>query len=77
MRALPAVGARLVLRHELWRYPHFIVPEGATGTITHSDEELVALRMDEVIPGAEEWDNEVHWYPRNCDDDVWRDVLPD
>jgi hypothetical protein len=71
---LPTVGERFVVKHEVWRYPHFIVEEGATGTITCSDEELVALRLDEVHEGAEEWDNELHWYPNNCDDDPWEDI---
>lgn len=69
----PAIGTRMTLLHEVWRYPHFAVPKGAAGTVVHSDEWCVALRMDEHIPGAEEWDNEVHWVPNN-DDDVYADA---
>lgn len=76
MNALPTVGERYRVAHEVWRYPHFIVPAGMTGEITCSDEELVALRMDAHIEGARDWDNELHWYPSNCDDDPWLDLIP-
>lgn len=76
MSTLPVVGERYRVAHEVWRYPHFIVEEGATGMIVESDDELVALKLDEVIEGAEEWQNELHWYPNNCDDDPWEDLVP-
>jgi hypothetical protein len=70
LRAL-RVGTRVRLRHDVWRYPHFIAPMGATGTVVgHEDSQpwTVAVRMDEHLDGAEDWDNEVHWYPTNGDD---------
>ncbi|HET7444545.1 MAG TPA: hypothetical protein VFJ57_07800 [Solirubrobacterales bacterium] len=58
---LPAVGARARLRHEIERFPHFLIEAGATGTVAEASESLIALRMDDFVPGAEEWDNEVCW----------------
>jgi hypothetical protein len=71
-----AVGSRLVLKHDVDRYPHFIAPKGATGTVVHSEwGEVFCVRMDEPIPGAEDWDNEVIWSVRDGDDPT-RDVKP-
>lgn len=61
-------GTRVALRHDIERYPHFIAPKGATGVITEADHELFAVKMDEVLVGAEDWDNEIHWYPLNEED---------
>lgn len=65
----PAVGERVRLRHDIDRYPHFIARAGATGTITDLGSpagSYISVRMDEHLPGAEEWDNEVVW--PECDD---------
>jgi len=66
--ALLAPGDRVRLIHEVWRYPHFIAEIGEAGTVTEASADLVAVRMDTPICGAEEWGNEVHWYPTNGDD---------
>jgi hypothetical protein len=58
---LPPVGARARLRVPVERFPHFQVEAGAEGTLTEATDSLVALRMEETIPGAEEWDNEICW----------------
>jgi hypothetical protein len=58
---LPAVGSRGRLRRNVDRFPHFVAQAGAAGTVTEATDALVALRMDEPLPGAEEWDNEVCW----------------
>jgi len=58
---LPPVGTRARLRHEIERFPHFLIDEGATGTVVEASATLIALRMDEFVPGAEEWDNELCW----------------
>lgn len=58
---LPAVGSRGRLLRSVDRFPHFVAGAGATGTVTEATESLIALRMDEPLPGAEEWDNEVCW----------------
>jgi hypothetical protein len=61
-------GMRLRLRHDVERYPHFIAPAGAVGTVTCVDSDVLCLRLDEHLPGAEEWDNEVVWSIRDGDD---------
>ncbi len=66
--ALPAEGTRVRLTRDVDRFPHFIAPKGAEGTVTSVDEYALCVRLDETLPGAEDWDNEVHWYPR---DDMW------
>jgi len=62
---LPPVGARARLRHVIDRYPHFSIEAGATGTVTESSDDLICLRMDRHVEGAEEWDNEVCWTPED------------
>lgn len=54
-------GARVRLQHDVERYPHFIAPEGALGTVTDIDPDFFVVRLDERVEGAEDWDNEVHW----------------
>ena len=71
IRKPPAVGARVRLKHDVDRYPHFIAPKGAEGIVVNHDPHdpaLVAVRLDEKVEGAEEWENEVHWYFPNGDD---------
>lgn len=58
---LPAVGSRGRLRRNVDRFPHFVAQAGASGTVTEATDSLIALRMDEALPGADEWDNEVCW----------------
>jgi hypothetical protein len=66
---LPRRGTRHRLTRAVERFPHFVAPVGATGTITEADEDYVCLRMDEHLPGAEEWDNEVVWSAEDdCDE---------
>lgn len=74
------VGTRVMLRHDVERYPHFIADKGMVGTVTHADEWTICVRMDERIYGAEAWDNEIVWSneawgddPASCEDFV-RDV---
>lgn len=71
---IPSVGERVRLKNDVERYPHFIARAGSVGTVTESDEELVSVRLDLPLVGAEEWENEVHWYPRNCDDVPMDDI---
>jgi len=68
VEALPPAGTRVRLTHELWRYPHFIADEGMVGTVVERSYDLFAVRMDRRLEGAEEWANEIHWYPQNCDE---------
>jgi hypothetical protein len=74
--ARPVVGARVRLRHDEDRYPHFVARAGSLGTVTESGDDLVAVRLDEPLEGAEEWSNEVHWYPSNDDREPDVEVLP-
>lgn len=60
--ALAQSWSRVVLVRDVERYPFFIAPKGSTGTIVHADAEMIAIRLDEFLPGAEEWDNEVCFY---------------
>jgi len=43
-------------------FPHFKIKKGEKGTVIQITDELVAIRMDNIIDGAEEWDNCVHLY---------------
>ncbi len=62
------VGSRVVLARDVERFPHFVAPAGASGTVTVNDvtppsaELLLCVRLDEPLQGAEEWRNEVAWY---------------
>jgi hypothetical protein len=59
--ALP-VGTRVRLTREVERYPHFIAERGRAGVVVEATPDAVSVRLDEHLPGAEEWDNEVCWY---------------
>lgn len=66
-------GDRVRLRHDVDRYPHFLAAGGSLGTVTSADQDVVCVRMDDFIAGAEDWDNEIVWSLRDGDD-VLRDV---
>lgn len=63
-----AVGTRIMLRHDVDRYPHFIAAAGSVGTVSDASDGVVCVRMREHLPGAEHWDNEVLWSVRDGDD---------
>lgn len=65
---LPAVGVRARIRQSVERFPHFRVEAGAEGIVVEATDSLIALRMDEAIPGAEEWDNQLCWTPDDAAD---------
>lgn len=55
-------GDRVRLRRDVERYPHFIAPAGALGTVVDiGDPAIYSVRLDEPVAGAEDWSNEVHW----------------
>lgn len=58
---LPRVGQRAKLGRIVERFPHFSIAAGSAGTVTEATPDLIALTMDEPIPGAEEWDNAICW----------------
>ena len=62
------IGTRVRLVHDVDRYPHFIAERGSHGSVTHNDGDTICVRMDDLIVGAEEWDNEVVWRVRDGDD---------
>lgn len=58
------VGQRITLVRVVDRYPHFLVEAGAQGVVvTDSPVGGITARMDDLIPGAEAWDNEILWTP--------------
>ena len=66
------VGTSVRFKHQVDRYPHFIAPKDMTGIVVDlGDPTLVAVKMDLRIPGAESWNNEVHWYLPNGDDPTY------
>lgn len=68
-------GTRVRLRRDVERFPHFIAPKGATGTVVdNGSPDVFAVYLDETLPGAEEWKNEVHWIAGYHGDDVAADV---
>ena len=72
-----APGTRVQLRHDVERYPHFIAPKGATGVVVDiGAPEVFAVRLDEPLLGAEDWDNEVHWYDGDPSPEEYLETLP-
>ena len=70
-------GTRVKLRKDVERYPHFVAPEGAEGIITKKEEDLIAVRLDEPLEGAEEWDNEIHWHKGQFPDSDYESAFQD
>lgn len=68
---LPKVGARVRLKQDVERYPHFIAKAGSEGIVTSADPDDYGVRLDMPLPGAEEWDNQVLW---SNDDNPMDDV---
>lgn len=68
-------GTRVRLARNVERYPHFVAPAGAEGVITTISENLIAVRLDEDVEGADEWNNEVHWHDEMYSDEDYRDVF--
>jgi hypothetical protein len=58
---LPAIGARFRLSRPIERFPHFRAEAGAVGTVVEANSNVICLHMDEYLPGAEDWDNEIVW----------------
>ena len=61
---MPEVGERVRLKVDVDRYPFFVAPAGALGTVIASPDPqsiVFAVRLDVPVQGAEDWENEVHW----------------
>lgn len=71
------VGTQVVLRHDIDRYPHFIAKAGMVGVVVDvGDPQIaIAVRFNEPIPGAEDWENEVHWYADGGSDEDYASDL--
>jgi hypothetical protein len=54
-------GSRVRLTADVERYPHFIARKGSEGTVTHNTDGGIEVKLDDHLPGAEPWDNEVVW----------------
>ena len=54
------VGNRFRLTRDVDRFPDFIARAGLTGTVTITKGGVWA-KMDQHIPGAKEWDNQICW----------------
>ena len=58
-------GTRVRLRYAVDRFPDFIAPPGATGSVCHDGDETWVV-LDERLPGAEHWDNAIQVAPDDC-----------
>jgi hypothetical protein len=57
----PTEGTRVRLRRDVDRFPFFVAHEGATGTVEECARDLLSVKMDDDLPGSEEWDNCILW----------------
>jgi hypothetical protein len=55
------VGYRFRLRRPVDRFPDFIAQKGIAGIVTLANGGEVWGKMDQHVPGAKEWDNQIHW----------------
>lgn len=55
------VGDRVYCPLIVERFPHFVVQEGARGTVTATDDGDVWVKLDKKVDGCEEWNNELQW----------------
>jgi hypothetical protein len=56
-----ATGYRFKLIWQVDGFPDFQTPGGLTGVVTAVDDSGVWAQMDQFIPGAQLWDNQIHW----------------
>jgi hypothetical protein len=68
-------GCKVCLKTDIERYPHFIADAGMTGIVAENSKWLFAVRMDMLLVGAEEWDNEVCWADYELDGKILDDHL--
>lgn len=74
--AILAVGDRVKTLRVVDRWPHAAILAGAEGAVSVCEDTpsgyLVCVKLDEHVPGLEEWDNEVQWF-----DDLISDLPAD
>lgn len=49
-------GIRVRLTVDCDRYPHAVAPAGCTGT------DCLGVKLDQAVPGLEDWENILHFY---------------
>lgn len=54
------IGKRVRIKEEVENYPTIFVEAGAIGTVTHIDDEMVWVKLDEYHAELDEWDNQLH-----------------
>jgi hypothetical protein len=57
-------GTRVTARYNIDRYPHFMVPKGATGTVIDRTDGrfwFFVVKLDQPLSGCEEWDHEIYY----------------
>jgi hypothetical protein len=54
-----ALGSRVRLLAPVDRFPDFVAPPGATGTVVETGDGAVWVRLDAPLPGAEPWNNSI------------------
>jgi len=59
---IPEIGKKVKLSKDILKFPHFIAKKGQTGTIVEYTKDLVSVKLDKEVEGAETWDNCVHLY---------------
>jgi hypothetical protein len=63
----PHVGMRVRSKRILDRPPLFTVTRiGVTGSVSRADQDMVAVKLDERVPGAGEWDNKYQITPADA-----------
>lgn len=55
------VGQRIMLRHDVERYPHFIAEAGMIGTVRVATKDYISVKMDDDLENCKEWDNCIEW----------------
>ena len=66
-------GTRVVLVRDVDRDPFFVAKAGVRGVVTFAQPGNVWVRLDRLLLGAEDWDNEIQWDESSVtdfDDDV-------
>ena len=58
---LYSIGQKIRLKRIVDRLPHFIVIKGVTGKVFLVNDDQLWIKMDEIIEGAELWENCIVW----------------
>lgn len=62
--AVAILGMRVRSKRVLDWFPLFTIDViGVTGIVSRADADMIAVRLDEYVPGAEEWKNEYQITP--------------